>query len=81
LKKPSTTAIPSCAFCTIRPIDGDPSGVRAGAHEDINVITLLLGAEEAGLQVKTQDRRLAAGPAARRRAGDQCRRHAAAPDQ
>lgn len=30
-----------------------PEGsVRAGAHEDINVITLLLGAEEAGLQVK-----------------------------
>ncbi len=29
-----------------------PAGsVRAGAHEDINVITLLLGAEEAGLQV------------------------------
>ncbi len=29
-----------------------PEGtVRAGAHEDINVITLLLGAEEAGLQV------------------------------
>ena len=26
--------------------------VRASAHEDINVITLLLGAEEAGLQVK-----------------------------
>jgi isopenicillin N synthase-like dioxygenase len=26
--------------------------IRAGAHEDINVITLLLGAEEAGLQVK-----------------------------
>ncbi|MEN0077872.1 MAG: 2OG-Fe(II) oxygenase family protein [Pseudomonadota bacterium] len=26
--------------------------VRAGAHEDINVITLLLGAEEAGLQVR-----------------------------
>lgn len=25
-------------------------GVRAGAHEDINLITLLLGAEEAGLQ-------------------------------
>jgi len=36
------------------PIDGDPDGVRAGAHEDINVITLLLGAEEAGLQVKTK---------------------------
>ena len=29
-----------------------PEGsVRAGAHEDINVITLLLGAEEAGLEV------------------------------
>ena len=36
------------------PIDGEPDGVRAGAHEDINVITLLLGAEEAGLQVKTK---------------------------
>ena len=30
-----------------------PEGsVRAGAHEDINVITLLLGAEEAGLQAR-----------------------------
>ncbi len=29
----------------------DAPGVRAGAHEDINVITLLLGAEEAGLQL------------------------------
>lgn len=28
-----------------------PGSVRAGAHEDINVITLLLGAEEAGLEV------------------------------
>lgn len=28
--------------------------VRAGAHEDINVITLLLGAEEPGLQVLTK---------------------------
>lgn len=27
-----------------------PGSVRAGAHEDINLITLLLGAEEAGLQ-------------------------------
>ncbi len=36
------------------PIDGEPAGVRAGAHEDINVITLLLGAEEAGLQAKTR---------------------------
>lgn len=32
-----------------------PSGVvRSGAHEDINLITLLLGAQEAGLQVKHQ---------------------------
>lgn len=30
-----------------------PEGsIRAGAHEDINVITLLLGAEEGGLEVK-----------------------------
>lgn len=36
------------------PIDADPEGVRAGAHEDINVITLLLGAEEAGLQARTR---------------------------
>ena len=34
------------------PIGPDAPGVRAGAHEDINVITLLLGAEEAGLEVK-----------------------------
>jgi len=27
------------------PIKGEPDGVRAGAHEDINVITLLLGAK------------------------------------
>ena len=33
------------------PVPADAPGVRAGAHEDINVITLLLGAEEAGLQV------------------------------
>lgn len=31
---------------------GPPGSVRAGAHEDINVITLLLGAEEPGLQAK-----------------------------
>lgn len=30
----------------------EEGSVRAAAHEDINVITLLLGAEEAGLQVK-----------------------------
>lgn len=34
------------------PMRGGESGsIRAGAHEDINVITLLLGAEEAGLQL------------------------------
>jgi isopenicillin N synthase-like dioxygenase len=37
------------------PVDGTPAAVRAGAHEDINVITLLLGAEEAGLQLLTRD--------------------------
>jgi len=31
--------------------------IRAGAHEDINTITLLLGAEEAGLELKTGDGR------------------------
>ena len=31
--------------------------IRAGAHEDINTITLLLGAEEAGLELKTSDGR------------------------
>ncbi len=33
------------------PIGPDASGIRAGAHEDINTITLLLGAEEGGLQL------------------------------
>jgi isopenicillin N synthase-like dioxygenase len=38
------------------PIDGDADGcIRAGAHEDINLITLLLGAEEAGLQILRPD--------------------------
>ncbi|MDB5446655.1 MAG: oxidoreductase iron/ascorbate family [Phenylobacterium sp.] len=31
--------------------------IRAAAHEDINVITLLLGAEEAGLEVRDRDGR------------------------
>jgi isopenicillin N synthase-like dioxygenase len=40
------------------PIAGEPgSNVRAGAHEDINTITLLLGAEEAGLELLTRDGR------------------------
>jgi len=33
------------------PVPKDGPNIRAGAHEDINVITLLLGAEEAGLEV------------------------------
>jgi isopenicillin N synthase-like dioxygenase len=33
------------------PVADDSPHVRAGAHEDINVITLLLGAEEAGLEI------------------------------
>jgi isopenicillin N synthase-like dioxygenase len=40
------------------PMPPEPTpSVRAGAHEDINVITLLLGAEEAGLEVKDHDGR------------------------
>ncbi len=37
------------------PVAPDADAVRAGAHEDINVITLLLGAEEAGLQLLSRD--------------------------
>ncbi|MGE0532321.1 MAG: isopenicillin N synthase family dioxygenase [Hyphomonadaceae bacterium] len=37
------------------PTPPKPEGVRAEAHEDINVITLLLGAEEAGLQLLTAE--------------------------
>ncbi len=38
------------------PIIGATDGcIRAGAHEDINLITLLLGAEEAGLQILRPD--------------------------
>lgn len=33
------------------PVSPDASGIRAGAHEDINLITLLLGAEEVGLEL------------------------------
>ena len=39
------------------PIPADAEGVRAGAHEDINLITLLLGAEEAGLELLDKDGR------------------------
>jgi isopenicillin N synthase-like dioxygenase len=39
------------------PVEGETPHVRAGAHEDINVITLLLGAEEAGLELLDRDGR------------------------
>jgi isopenicillin N synthase-like dioxygenase len=39
------------------PVSADAGGVRAGAHEDINTITLLLGAEEAGLELLDRDGR------------------------
>jgi PAS domain S-box-containing protein len=35
-------------------IPADAPGIRAGAHGDINLITLLLGAEEGGLQLLTR---------------------------
>jgi isopenicillin N synthase-like dioxygenase len=37
------------------PVDGPTPAVRAAAHEDINAITLLLGAEEAGLELLDRD--------------------------
>lgn len=37
------------------PVTDAGDHVRAGAHEDINVITILLGAEEAGLQLLDKD--------------------------
>lgn len=35
--------------------DANGGAIRAGAHEDINLITLLLGAEEAGLELLDKD--------------------------
>ena len=37
------------------PVAPGAEAIRAGAHEDINVITLLLGAQEAGLQLLGRD--------------------------
>jgi isopenicillin N synthase-like dioxygenase len=37
------------------PVQGPTPAVRAAAHEDINAITLLLGAEEAGLEILGRD--------------------------
>jgi isopenicillin N synthase-like dioxygenase len=41
------------------PPQSEPTGehIRAGAHEDINAITLLIGAEEAGLELLTREGR------------------------
>lgn len=39
------------------PVTEDAPNVRAGAHEDINLITLLLGAEEAGLELLDREGR------------------------
>ncbi len=45
------------------PVTEGATGERAAAHEDINVITLLLGAEEPGLEILTRDGRwLAVNP-------------------
>ncbi len=37
------------------PVQDASAGVRSAAHEDINVITLLLGAEEPGLEILTRE--------------------------
>jgi isopenicillin N synthase-like dioxygenase len=37
------------------PITAESPHVRAGAHEDINTVTLLLGAEEAGLEIRERN--------------------------
>jgi isopenicillin N synthase-like dioxygenase len=39
------------------PVTGSGPSIRAAAHEDINAITLLLGAEEAGLEILGRDGR------------------------
>jgi len=39
------------------PLPPGVQGLRAGPHEDINAITLLLGAEEAGLEIRGRDGR------------------------
>ena len=46
------------------PVADHAPGIRAGAHEDINAITLLLGAEEGGLELLDRDGRWLAVPIA-----------------
>ena len=59
----------------------DIPNVRAGAHEDINLITLLVGASAAGLEVKSRKGEWVPFTVRRRHHRRQHRRHAAAPDQ
>ena len=37
------------------PDDAPPAAVRAAAHADINLVTLLVGATDAGLEIETRD--------------------------
>ena len=39
------------------PIENEEMGERAGAHEDINLITLLIGGQQAGLEILTKEDR------------------------
>ena len=55
--------------------------VRADAHEDISLITLLVGATTSGLEILTREGNMAAGGGGARHAGGQRRRHDAAADQ
>ena len=75
------SGIPSCACLHYPPVPADGPNIRAAAHEDINVITLLLGAEEAGPGGLGPRRPMAGGQSTARLAGLQHRRHAAAVDQ
>ncbi|MCS6905834.1 MAG: 2-oxoglutarate and iron-dependent oxygenase domain-containing protein [Bacteroidia bacterium] len=42
-------------YFPLKDIEIEPGAVRSAAHEDINLITLLIGASAAGLQVLTRD--------------------------
>lgn len=61
-KQPLSTMIGDCDHTLLRilhypPLVGDeePDAIRAAAHEDINLITILPAANEPGLQVKSMD--------------------------
>ena len=65
------------------PPQTEPTGehIRAGAHEDINAITLAARRRGSGAGAADPRRPLDPGLTQARRAGDQHRRHAAAADQ